>query len=59
VRRLLALSALALVGLTAGCGDPAPSAEEEVRSVLATFATATERRDYATICDEVFAPRLL
>ena len=26
---------------------------------LATFATATEKRDYATLCDKVFAPKLL
>lgn len=44
---------------TAGCGSDEPTPREEVRTVLTTFARATEDRDYETICTKVFAPRLL
>lgn len=54
---LLALPIAA--ALLAGCGGDEGSPEQEVRAVLQTFATATEERDYATICDEVLAPSLL
>jgi hypothetical protein len=43
----------------AGCGDRTPSDAEQVRNVLQTFATATEHRDYAKLCDDVFSPSLL
>jgi hypothetical protein len=56
VRRLpIALLVVAL----AGCGERTPSDEEQVRDVLRTFASAAEKRDYQTLCDEVFAPKLL
>jgi hypothetical protein len=56
-RRILVLPFAAV--LLAGCGDRTPSDSEQVRSVLQTFATATEKRDYDTLCDKVFAPKLL
>ncbi len=44
----------------AGCGgDGGPSDEAQVRETLQTFATAVEKRDYQTLCDDVFAPELL
>jgi hypothetical protein len=52
---VLPFAALLLVG----CGDRTPSDSEQVRSVLQTFATATEKRDYDTLCDKVLAPKLL
>jgi hypothetical protein len=59
-RRLVSVLAACLVlPALAGCGDRTPSDEEQVREVLTTFAKATERRDYRTMCDEVFAPKLL
>ena len=58
MRRLPALLALAVLALP-GCGDRTPSDEEQVREVLTTFARSTERRDYRTLCDEIFAPKLL
>jgi hypothetical protein len=58
VRRILALAALALV--FPGCGgDDAPAPDAQVRETLRTFATAVEKRDYQTLCDKVFAPKLL
>jgi hypothetical protein len=58
VRRLLiVLAALALTA--AGCGDSAPSGEQQVRDTLATFSRAVEARNYQKLCDEVFAPKLL
>jgi hypothetical protein len=53
------VAVLACAAITAGCGSSEPTPEDQVRSVLATFATATERHDYATLCDKVLAPRLL
>ena len=50
---------LACAAVMGGCGDQGPTPEDQVRSVLATFASATEKRDYATLCDKVFAPKLL
>ena len=58
MRRLLPLSAVVL--LLAACGgDDGPTDEQQVRETLRTFATAVETRDYQTLCDEVFAPKLL
>jgi hypothetical protein len=60
VRPLPSVVAIACLTLAAGCGgDKEASPEQEVRSVLTTFATATEKRDYRTICTRVFAPSLL
>jgi hypothetical protein len=50
---------ICLAALLAGCGDREPSDSEQVRDVLQTFARATEQRDYAKLCDDIFAPRLL
>jgi hypothetical protein len=50
------MAALALGGCGGGDG---PSDEAQVRETLSTFATAVEKRDYQTLCDEVFAPKLL
>jgi hypothetical protein len=57
-RRFLAVTLL-VVPLLAGCGDRTPSDTEQVRSVLQTFAKATERRDYTKLCSDVFSPKLL
>jgi hypothetical protein len=43
----------------AGCGQSAPPPEQQVRDTLHTFATAVEKRDYQSLCDKVFAPKLL
>ena len=53
------LATLLVVPLLTGCGDRTPSDNEQVRSVLQTFAKATERRDYTKLCNEVFSPKLL
>jgi hypothetical protein len=51
---------LLLAAPVAGCGGDDPATpEQQVRTVLTTFATAVERRDYQTICTRVLAPRLL
>jgi hypothetical protein len=52
---LLVLAACAL----AGCGDSGPSDEQQIRSVLAQFERATAAGDYQTLCDDVFAPKLI
>jgi hypothetical protein len=57
VRRILA--PLVVAALVAGCGDDTPSDEAQVRTTLLRFATAVEKRDYQTLCDKVFAPKLL
>jgi hypothetical protein len=52
--------ALLLAAPVAGCGGAdRPTPEQQVRTVLTTFATAAERRDYQTICTRVLAPHLL
>jgi hypothetical protein len=58
VRRPIVLLAVLAAGL-GGCGDSTPSAEEQVRDVLATFARSVESRDYQRLCDDVFSPKLL
>ena len=55
--RLLALTACALVA--AGCGSREPSDSEQVRTLLADFASATREKDYGALCDEIFSPSLL
>jgi hypothetical protein len=52
---LLVLAACAL----AGCGDSGPSDEQQIRSILTQFERATAARDYQTLCDKVFAPKLI
>jgi hypothetical protein len=44
------------IGLLAGCGA---SDEREVRATLDRFAEATAAKDFQTICDDVFASRLV
>lgn len=51
--------ATACVLAAAGCGSREPSDQEQVRSVLASFASATAAKEYGTLCDEIFAPVLL
>jgi uncharacterized lipoprotein len=53
-----AVVSLSTAVLLAGCGG-GPTDEQQVRDVLQRFATATEKRDYQTLCDDVFAPKLL
>ena len=53
------LAPLALAAATSGCGSRSPSDEEQVRDVLQTFARSAEKRDYTTLCEKVFAPKLL
>jgi ketosteroid isomerase-like protein len=49
---------LALVAaLATACGGE--SQEEEVRATLDRFATATAGKDFQTICDDIFSPRLV
>ncbi len=56
MRRLIPiLLAVALVG----CGENTPTDEEQVREVLAGFASAVEGRDYQRLCDDIFAEELL
>ena len=57
--RAPAVLAVTIALLVAGCGEDEPTPEQEVRTVLTTFATAAEKRDYETICTRVLAPRLL
>jgi hypothetical protein len=57
MRRTLSLLVLAL--LLGGCGSDSPSPEAQVRTTLQRFARAVEQRDYQTLCDKVFAPKLL
>ena len=57
MRRVLLVICCAVA--IAGCGDRTPSDEEQIRTLLGTFAHATETRDYAKLCDDVFSPKLL
>jgi hypothetical protein len=50
------MAALALAGCGGGGG---PNDETQVRDTLRTFAGAVEKHDYQTLCDDVFAPKLL
>jgi hypothetical protein len=59
VRRPALLAAAVCAAALAGCGDRTPSDEEQVRTVLQQFARAAEQHDYTTMCDDVFAPKLL
>ena len=52
---LLVLALCVLVG----CGDSGPSDEEQIRSTLAQFGTATGKRDYGAVCERVLAPKLV
>ena len=51
-------TALALLVL-AGCGEPSPAPEEQVRSTVAEFGRATAAKDYTKLCDRLLAPSLI
>jgi ketosteroid isomerase-like protein len=53
----LALLGAAIAMVAAGCSRE--SDEDRVRSTLQRFADATARKDFQTICDEVFATKLV
>jgi hypothetical protein len=60
VHRSIALAALVCLLCASGCGGKdRPDEEGRVRATLKTFVTSIEKRDYRTLCDEVFAPELL
>lgn len=56
MRVAVVVTAVAVAGAVAGCGDDARSA---VRAKVEQFAQATRTHDYRTICDDVLAPSLL
>ncbi len=63
MRALPALTCLVALAL-AGCGDkPAPKKpvppEQQVRAVIASFQTATQKKDYRRLCTQVLAQELL
>jgi hypothetical protein len=57
VRRSKWLAAIALT--VAGCGEQAPSDQEQVRQTLTAFGRATAAKDYQTLCDRLLAPALI
>ena len=50
---------LVACGALLGCGDQGPSDDEQVRATLARFERATAAGDYAALCEEVLARRLV
>jgi hypothetical protein len=62
-RVLLAALAVACAVAGVGCGSDSEKAtktsETEARGVVERFGTATARRDYQTICDELLADNLV
>ena len=63
MRALPALTCLVALALI-GCGDkPAPKKpvppEQQVRAVIASFQTATQKKDYRRLCTQVLAQELL
>ena len=57
MRRSKWLAAIALT--VAGCGEQAPTDQEQVRQTLTAFGRATEAKDYQRLCDRLFAPTLI
>jgi hypothetical protein len=57
VRRSKWLAAIALT--VAGCGEQAPTDQEQVRHTLTAFGRATAAKDYQQLCDRLFAPTLI
>jgi hypothetical protein len=55
VRRLL----VAVVVLLAGCGGGGPSDEDQVRATVDAFGRATAAKDYAKLCRQLLAPKLI
>jgi hypothetical protein len=45
--------------ILAGCGEPGPTPEEQVRSTVAEFGRATAAKDYGALCDRLLAPELI
>ena len=59
-RRLVRLLLVALLlPAVAACGSREPSDEEQVRATLTALAEATRAKDYARLCEDVFARELL
>jgi hypothetical protein len=50
---------LALALVIAGCGEKAPTDEEQVRTTLTAFSRATAAKDYQMLCDKLLAPSLI
>lgn len=57
MRRWWVVPALAVV--LAGCGEKAPTPEEQVRTTLTAFSQATAAKDYQRLCDKLLAPSLI
>ena len=55
--RALLVVALTLTTALAACGRE--SKEDDVRTALDRFATATAAKDFQTICDDIFSPKLV
>ena len=53
------LTTLVLVSAIAASGCGRESEEEKVRAKLDEFASATAKKDYDTICDDVFSEKLV
>jgi hypothetical protein len=45
--------------LLAGCGEPAPTPEEQVRAAVREFGRATAAKDYGALCDRILATSLV
>jgi hypothetical protein len=65
VPRFACLAVVVVVGL-AGCGAdeehpnaPGPSADQQVRTVVAKFGIATQKQDYQEICDHLLSATLI
>ena len=50
--------ALVLLVLS-GCGDAGPTPEEQVRTTVRDFGTATAAKDYHRVCEDILAPQLV
>jgi hypothetical protein len=50
---------LTLAVVIGGCGEKAPTDEEQVRTTLTAFSRATAAKDYQTLCDKLLAPSLI
>jgi hypothetical protein len=57
VCRLLVALLVALAA--AGCGGGGPSQEDQVRAAVDAFGKATAAKDYAKLCGQLLAPKLL
>jgi hypothetical protein len=59
---LIAVAALALAGCGAdeeGAGRGGPTADQQVRTAVATFGIATREKDYQEICDRLLSDELV